>query len=224
MLSTCLMVMGVPRSGTSCAAGVLHKLGVDMGAGHFQPKDWANPRGYFEDMRWRLATQRITGRGYSLKAASLESIGQGQRKIYRQLARQCAQKRLWGMKDPWLCFVARFIWPILEQQGVEVRLVATFRPREASIASVRGHLYKTYRGKGNAEHIIDTWQAGLDRQLTNWSGAYHYILYEDLVADPMPSVRKLADFAYQGIDRVNGSVEAAARWVTPQLNHHKGER
>jgi hypothetical protein len=216
--------MGVPRSGTSCVAGVLHQLGVDMGAGHFQPKDWANPRGYFEDMRWRLVTQRITGRGYSLRAASLESIGHGQRKLYRQLARQCAQRRLWGMKDPWLCFVARFIWPILEQQGVEVRLVVTSRAREASIASVKGHLYKTYRGQGDAERIIDTWQAGLDRQIKEWAGRGPAIVmpYDDLIRAPREKTKYLADFAYQGIGRVNGSIETAARWVTPQLNHHRG--
>lgn len=222
MSSRCIMTLGVPRSGTSCVAGVLHKLGVDMGQGHFQPTDWANPRGYFEDMRWRMATQRITGKGYSLKAAEIDNIGQTQKRIYRELARECAKRRLWGMKDPWLCFVARFIWPILEQEGVEVRMVVTNRPREASIASVRGHLYKTYHGKGNAERIIDTWQVGLDRQLNNWHAPVHWVHYDDLVSDPLPNVRTLAEYAYDGIGRVNGSVETAARWVSPQLRHHEG--
>jgi len=193
-----------------------------MGAGHFQPTDWANPRGYYEDMRWRLATQHTTGRGYSLKAASLEAVGKTQREMWRKLARTCAQNRLWGMKDPWLCFVARFIWPILEQENVEVRLIVTSRPREASIASVQGHLYRTYRGKGDAERIIDTWQVGLDRQLNNWHGSVHWVHYDALVSDPLPNVRELAEYVYQGIGRVNGSVEAAARWVSPQLRHHEG--
>jgi hypothetical protein len=203
-------------------AGVLHKLGIDMGAGHFQPTDWANPRGYYEDMRWRLATQRITGKGYSLKAADVERIGQTQKRIYRNLAQECAGKRLWGMKDPWLCFMARFIWPILAEQGVEVRMVVTRRPREASIASVRGHLYKTYRGKGNPERIIDTWQGGLDKQLEHWCGPVHDVDYDALTADPLPHVRALAEYAYQGVGRVNGSARDAARFVDGRLNHHEG--
>lgn len=223
MHSTCLMVLGVPRSGTSCVAGVLHRLGVDMGEGHFQPDDWANPRGYYEDLRWRMITQRITGKGYSLQAASLERIGQGQKRLYRTLAQECAGKRLWGMKDPWLCFVGSFIWPILHEQGVEVRLVVTQRAREASVASVRAHLYKTYRGNGNAARIIDTWQAGLDRQLERWSGSVHIVDYDALVEDPLPHVQALAAYAYQDVGRVNGSVEAAARWVSPRLRHHEGE-
>ncbi len=222
MNSRCLMVLGVPRSGTSCVAGVLHKLGVNMGAGHFQPDDWANSKGYFEDMRWRLRTQRITGRGYSLKAASIESIGQRQKALYRALARECATQKLWGMKDPWLCFVGRFLWPILKSQGVEVRMVVTHRPREASIASVRSHLYRTYRGKGNAERIIDTWLDGQARQLSEWAGPVHHVDYDALVSDPMPNVQALAEYAYDGIGRVNGDVYKAARWVSPQMRHHEG--
>jgi len=192
-----------------------------MGAGHFQPTDWANSKGYFEDMRWRLATQRITGRGYSLKAAELEGIGQTPKRIYRELARECAKKRLWGMKDPWLCFMARFIWPILEQQNVDVRMVVTQRSREASIASVRAHLYRTYHDKGNASLIIDTWQAGLNRQLDQWRGPVHIVDYDKLIEDPLPHVQALANYAYEEIGRVKGSVETAARWVSPQLRHHE---
>ncbi len=222
MASRCLMVLGVPRSGSSCVAGVLHQLGVDMGAGHFQPKDWANPKGYFEDMRWRHTTQRITGRGYSLKAASLEGIGATQRKMYRLLARSCAQRRLWGMKDPWLCFVGQFIWPILEQQGVDVRLVVTSRKREASIASVQKHLNRTYHGKGNAEKIVDTWQEGLDRQVKAWHGPGMVMPFGDLIREPKGNVQYLADFAFEGISRPPGDMVKIARWVSPDLNHHKG--
>ena len=224
MSSRCAMLLGVPRSGTSCTAGVLHRLGVDMGQGHFQPKDWANPKGYYEDMRWRLATQRITGRGYSLKAAAIEAVGKQQRQIWRQLAREDAQKRYWGMKDPWLCFVGRFIWPILEQEHIDVRMIVTHRPRAASVASVRAHLNRTYHGKGNAETIIDTWQRGLDRQLREWSGPVFHVDYDALVLDPMPTVKALGEYVYDGLWPAGADIEAAAQWVTPKLRHHEGGR
>jgi len=216
------MVLGVPRSGTSCVAGCLHRLGVDMGEGHFQPNDWANPKGYYEDMRWRLRTQRITGRGYSLKAANIESIGQRQRAVYHALALECAQRKLWGMKDPWLCFVGSFIWPILEDCDVETRLVVVRRPREASIASVAGHLHRTYGDNGNAERIIDTWLSGLDRQLSLWRGPVHIVDYDRLVTDPLPHVQALANYAYDGLGRASGGVEDVAHWVSPKLRHHQG--
>jgi len=224
MSSVCVMVLGVPRSGSSCTAGVLHKLGVDMGKGHFQPADWANPLGYFEDMRWRLTTQRLTGKGYNLKAAEIERIGKQQKALYRALAKECARKPLWGMKDPWLCFVAQFIWPILQQQGVEVRVVITDRPREASIASVTRHLQRTYHGKGNAEQIIDTWWDGLDRQLEIWHGPTHIVDYDRLVREPEIVIRELAQFAFIGTGIAPSNIEQAAQWVTPKLNHFQGVR
>ena len=224
MHSRCIMVLGVPRSGSSCVAGVLHKLGVNMGAGNFQPPDWANPRGYYEDMRWRLRTQRITGRGYSLQAAQIEDIGQRQRSLYRALARECARQRLWGMKDPWLCFVGRFLWPILEDQGVEVRLVVTHRDPEASIASVQRHLKRTYHGKGDARHIVETWQAGLDRQIRAWGDQAPAIEvdYDRLVESPKEEIERLAAFAFEGLGPALGDQVAIARWVSPELRHHEG--
>jgi len=55
----CYIVLGVPRSGTSLAAGILHHLGIPMGMKIHDPSDpnrwdmggpdeW-NPTGYFED-------------------------------------------------------------------------------------------------------------------------------------------------------------------------------
>lgn len=224
MPSTCIMAMSLPRSGSSCVAGVLHKLGVDMGAGHFQPDDWANPRGYFEDMRWRLATQRITGRGYSLKAASLESVGQKQRRIWRTLAQNRSRTALWGMKDPWFCFVGRFIWPILQAQGIRVRMVVVQRARAASVASVQKHLNRSYHGKGNAEKIIETWQAGLDRQLAEWSGPLIAVDFDELTKRPAPQIKALAQFAFDGIGRTRADTVKITRWVKPELNHYQGAR
>ena len=44
----CVIVAGMHRSGTSLAAGLLARLGVDMGA-DLVPADRANPRGYLDD-------------------------------------------------------------------------------------------------------------------------------------------------------------------------------
>ncbi len=58
------MVLSTLRSGSSCVAGALHRLGVDMGAGHFQPADTNNQAGYYEDLRWQAVTKEITGGRY----------------------------------------------------------------------------------------------------------------------------------------------------------------
>lgn len=51
---TCLLVVGIPRSGTSCVAGVLHHLGVYMGEKLIRPSKW-NPKGLFHDLEFDAA-------------------------------------------------------------------------------------------------------------------------------------------------------------------------
>lgn len=57
-MSTCFLVLGQPRSGTSLAAGILHHLGIPMGQfiddpveprWDFAGEDEWNPKGFFED-------------------------------------------------------------------------------------------------------------------------------------------------------------------------------
>lgn len=213
------MVLGIPRSGTSCVAGVLHRLGVDMGAGHFQPNDKFNPRGYYEDLRWRLANQRLTGRGYSLRGATIKAIGKKQRTIYRRLAKECKNKAHWGIKDPWLCFVGQFIWPILRNQRIEVTLIAVHRSLDASVASVGRHIGASYKSKrGKAKQIVETWTQGFEARLKEFDGPIHHVQYEKLVNRPHAQIEALATFCLP-TSRLNGRIAKIALWVAPELKH-----
>lgn len=222
MSSLCTLVVGVPRSGTSCVAGILHKMGVDMGRGHFQKADAFNRRGYFEDLRWRRTTQRVTGRGYDLRAADPDfTVGKKQRRLWRKLAKDYAQKPLWGIKDTWMPFVGRWIIPILEGQGVTVRMIVTERDRAASVASVAKHLKKSYRGKYpyGAERIIDEWTEALERTVIGFQGRTLRISYESLVRDPRLVIPTLGAFVYVDKNMWSYHLGMLAEWVTPSLKH-----
>lgn len=54
MSATCFLVLGVPRSGTSVTAGILHHLGVFMGE-RFLPTTKMNPRGFWHDLDFELS-------------------------------------------------------------------------------------------------------------------------------------------------------------------------
>lgn len=47
-MGRCFLVFGLPRSGTSMVAGILHKLGISMGNDFLEPSEW-NPTGFFID-------------------------------------------------------------------------------------------------------------------------------------------------------------------------------
>ena len=56
-----VIVAGMHRSGTSLTAGLLARLGIDMGR-DLVPADRANPRGYFEDVELVRFHQRMFAR------------------------------------------------------------------------------------------------------------------------------------------------------------------
>lgn len=218
MKSRTILILGIPRSGTSCVAGVLHKLGINMGTGHFQPKDKFNPRGYFEDLRWRHTNQRVTGTGYSTQGLDLNGISKEQRLCYRQLAKTCQQQPLWGIKDPFLCFVGQYIWPHL----TDARMIAMYRDFDASVASVQRQIKKSYRGryKLTARQIQQRWRQGMERRLEEFHGPIYILRYERLVRESRKEILALVDFCYEGLDlRPTGDIGKIAKWVTPKLKH-----
>ena len=223
-MSRAILVMGIPRSGTSCVAGILHQLGVNMGAGHFQSKDKFNQRGYFEDLRWRMLTQRMTGRGYSLRAATLTTVPKGIRRGYRKLARQCSQEPLWGVKDPWFCFVpGRAAWTQIRKAGTDVRMVIVRRDLQASRQSVAKHLRSSYGSRyGRAGHIVRAWYAASVMRLAEFDGPVLEIHYEELIDEPGAYVRELWAFVSHGMDIKAPDFGPVAKWVTPSLQHFKG--
>ena len=141
--STCIIVMGLPRSGTSALAGVAHYLGVYWGQ-HFIDHGEMNPRGSFEndDLISRLAED--TGTPTWLKALTVMSQnGYGpyhyilSLKIWQDLRDLAKDHSLWGFKFnrgllPGLWDV---MWPEVAQLA-SIKLLVPLRSLEASVASI----------------------------------------------------------------------------------------
>lgn len=219
-MGRCIAVVGIPRSGTSCVAGVLHRLGVNMGAGHFQNKDKFNPTGYWEDLRWRQITHQITGRGYSTQGYLVEQIPKKLRRQYRELARQCDRQPLWGMKDPRLCFVGKFIFPHLS----DLRIIATVRNYRASVASVQKHIQKSYKGKyqQTAEEIMDRWRGAYWETLQVGHYPALVVDYDELITHARSQVELIKDFVFDGLDqKPDGKMSDILSFISPRLRHFK---
>lgn len=98
-----VIVVGPMRSGTSMVAGILSKIGVDMGEDAWH-KSRANPTGYFEDVDF-----------FQLNEAILEAAGGDRRdppsrkdilrkkELFNERVKELIdskEKELWGWKDP----------------------------------------------------------------------------------------------------------------------------
>ena len=86
-----VLVVGPGRCGTSLAAGVCHKLGINMGT-RLMPGNPTNPLGHFEDLDFHEIHERLFFESISFGAF----IDKAKRLI-------AARTEPWGLKDPRLC-------------------------------------------------------------------------------------------------------------------------
>lgn len=218
MASRCVLVMGVPRSGTSAVAGALHHLGVNMGEGHLQNGNQWNAKGYYEDLRWQRLNKQITGERYGHRQP--ETISDRMREQYRKLAEACNQQLLWGMKDPRLCFTAHQFWRYLD----DARMVVVERSPAASAESLMRHSQGNYSGKyamrlEDAMDLRDLWEDALETRVHEFWGPVMRVQYEELLQRPEDGVDALARFAFHGLDAIPDR-ESAVKFLEPGLRHH----
>ena len=219
------MVLGVPRSGTSCVAGVLWRLGVDMGSGHLPQADRSNVLGYYEDMRWQTLNKMVTGLKYGTKRPT--QIDGAQKARYHHLAKKCeaaADKhgQVWGFKDPRSCITAQFIWPHLE----DARMVVTIRNAKHSALSIQKHSQVSYGGKlrmtfEEAGDYIHKFGMALQQTISLFDGPVLMVNYEKLLNRTNKEVARLEEFCYDGLDIKPSYAEfnQALNWVDRRMDH-----
>ena len=220
--SRCVIVLSIPRSGSSLVAGVLHRLGVDMGEGYLQPPDISNQRGYYEDLRWQKTNKRLVGPRYEMHC--LEQIPERIQNKYRKLIAVCETKPLWGMKDPRLCVTLHWITPYLQ----DARLVIVRRDLGASVRSLVYHSQVSYQGTlemndTQARSLLEEWQRIMDWQIATFNGPMLTVNYRDMLNEPMAWVCELNRFARQDLavqDASDKQLLKAAAFCVPGLNHN----
>lgn len=196
-MSRSVLVLSLPRSGSSCVAGILDRLGVSMGESHLSKPNAANPIGYYQDDRWTRLNADVGGWGYSTK--TVESITAEQKAAYRRLITECEKKPIWGVKHPRLCFVSQFIWPLL----VDMRMIAIHRPFADVVQSLVRYSEINAGGsqilsRGEAEGIITRWKNAYEQRMAEYPTEIYHIDYYDLLQKPKDQVSKLASFCFEG--------------------------
>ncbi len=124
MLSSPVIIVGPPRSGTSAVARVLFESGIHMGS-EFPKVDRRNPNGFYEDVSFIKAT---------------ESFGKGEMNWldYREFLEKYIQDRNklgkpWGLKEP------RLSTPILGLLFAYIpdpTIIRCYREKEATVKSM----------------------------------------------------------------------------------------
>ncbi|MBD3230821.1 MAG: hypothetical protein GF329_21770 [Candidatus Lokiarchaeota archaeon] len=115
--SKTIVILGMHRSGTSMVAGILARLGINMG-NEISGKGLANPMGYYEDQKFKKLNDEIlmlSGGSWD-NPPDEESIFQQQKLINKEIQNLLNNKKgIWGWKDPRTSLTIELYLPYLKK-------------------------------------------------------------------------------------------------------------
>ena len=206
--STCVVILGGHRCGTSAVAGVLKKLGVFMGH-RFVGKTPFNKKGHWEDVAFLTLHKRIVG-GWKRPCVDFQPV----RKAYVRLIRSRERNfPLWGFKDPRFVFVFPHFLTVAESR---ILAISVYRDLGASVESmVDRHKpgSSVNVGKMDAVRIARRYRDAHWAALRGFRGPSIAVQYEDLVKQPAKHVSRIAKFV--GLPVATGAIE----FIEPGLRH-----
>lgn len=233
---TICIVLGMHRSGTSLASGILHTAGIRMGDDEtFIPRPHKqNPRGFFENIEFRRINDRLLeAEDYVVKQWNPRrpqiSPSSGHRQEMRELlAVYHSKHEAWGWKDPRQCLTMDAWWEAIQDSDLaeQTRILFINRGWQPVAESLR-----TRNNVATLTHGVAVWdtynRAAID--FIRSSGCRSLgIDYEDLLNEPTASFALISDLVGVDIDRpvVRGLIdqglnrsatEEAGGWPDPHV-------
>lgn len=205
-MPTCVLVLGTPRSGTSAVAGVLSKLGIDMGVDYLTAFDM-NPKGFFQCLRFE---ELFDGQEHYMPRVDLNADPEFAGRLAKVISAKCASGRDWGLKSGRLAFV---LPTVLAACVHPVKLIVTERDRKRSKASWRQHV-NDEDGNQTADEIIDEAGDAVERAVAKCGLTPLVVNHDHLCDEPEKIVREIAVFVGRPC------TEAALSHVDASLRRH----
>ena len=222
--NTAILILGAGRSGTSATAGVLLRLGVDLGPNLLKGTA-ANPRGYFEHEEvTRINNELLTAIGYEWDDPRAMPDGWStdpritpyRDKLQKIIERDFQDSALWGLKDPRLCRLLPLWIPLLTTLAVDLRVILIIRhPAEvaASLPALRS-IGRERRSLIWLRHNLEAERNTRNMQRTSLD-------YHNLLQNWQQELLRIGQDL--GIDWPIAPAAAAASiqtFLEPQLQHH----
>lgn len=226
---TCIVVLGMHRSGTSALTRVLNFMGSTlprntMGAGI------GNETGHWEPQRLYEYNERLLSdlgsswhdwRPLELTRLTPDQRAKVQREIADIINSEVGDSRLFVVKEPRTCRFADFFIEALENAKIDVRTVLIIRNPLEVIASLRHRdtVWPAQHTEADAAllwltHVVEAERATRDRPrsivtyeclLSNWKGTLETISVQTEIAFPV---------------RVEDAEPLVAEFLTSGLRHH----
>jgi hypothetical protein len=216
-----VIVLGMHRSGTSAAAGLLNELGIKLGDDDdLMPGDEANPRGYWESAELadfqELLLVKLGGSwdapptlslGWERSPRLLRLAGRA-RRLFKRLYGSLGQ---WGWKDPRTCLLLPFWRLSLRLRPIVVVIHRNPLEVAASLAARDGF---------STERSLALWERYNRSLLDNAAGAPALVIsYDELTIRPHDVVQALARFLRANGLAVTDDACGSGGFIDQQLRH-----
>jgi hypothetical protein len=222
--NTCLLMLGMHRSGTAASMGCFNLCGVYIGK-KLIPAGSDNPRGFYEHRKISNLHDDLLdafGTSWDDPRPLPENFHTDPRAIpFRNrlrdiLLRDFAGRPLWGVKDPRICRLLPLWLPLLEELNVTVKVLHVVRhPAEvaASLAS---------RSAMSESQALALWLHHLIlAELRTRNLIRSVILYEDLIADWRGEVGRVEEELGLPLPEITQKVRAlVSGFLSSDLRHH----
>jgi hypothetical protein len=215
-----VVVLGNHRTGSSCVAGVLSKLGVSMGY-DLLGAHGSNPVGHYEDKEFLLMQDTLIGKWTNPKThfegKELQEI---QENYSKMIERRDKDFPIWGVKDPRLCIMLPYFWDMLSDPV----LIEVTRHGVSSTNSLQLRERWTFEQAWEAFSKYEEAKQSTIRKIVKKGIIPHFLIrFEDLVEKPNTWVGALADFAFADLSEEvrpsNFKLLLAERHINPDYVH-----
>lgn len=212
-MNECIVIMGRGRSGTSCVAGILHNSGVVMG-NDLKKSNPNNKLGFFEDLDFLNFHMNLIKRKWKDPKIFMSP---NNIKQYRQIILKKQKQKLWGVKDPLLCFM----FPVFQSLcDCDIKIINVHRPIDQSAKSLilrNNRWEKTdfeFMSMEEAIKICHKYDEAKDESLKDVPKKTIYnIYYDQLIENSNQQIKNICKFLK--IDPTKKSFQ----FVCPQLKH-----
>lgn len=175
---SCIIVLGCYRSGTSAAAGILHHLGVFMGA-EFDKPNKSNPSGYYEDLDFKRLFDRMSeGRDVDEQIKLLTKIRE-------------AEHSIWGFKDPQICLFMDRVVPLVQ---ANLKIIVMMRPREEIAESLSRAMPNMTEIPTNWAPLVFQHVKKMGEFIHEYNGPVLHVEWADVKTNPSSEVERIANF------------------------------
>jgi GT2 family glycosyltransferase len=222
---TCILVLGMHRSGTSAITRVLSLLGAALPRNMLGAQA-GNDAGHWEPARLLVLNDELLQSAGSSwddwRQLTLDTLPEDakleyQRKVREIIADEYGDANLLVLKDPRICRFAPFFADILRGTGLNVRYVIPLRQPPAVAAS----LFKR-NGMSNDFSDLLYLRHVLDAEATTRSADRLIVDYDELLDDPKTTSDRVASWLLKGTNQdAAAAIEAAMASIDNSLRHEQ---